>query len=214
MRGSRTMRTTFHLVAAIALSGAAPAIAQDADHADPDATACADKNGAEEIAACTAWMQSGKLDDAETAKALFIRGYAYFGQKDFPRAIADFTQVIRLTPKDANAFMGRANAYITEGDFVRAIADYDDVIRLDATMLYAFNNRAWAYYRLTKYARAVADYDEVIRRDPKNVQGLYIRGLAEAKLGKAEASKADIEAATAIDPHIADKIAKATASSR
>jgi tetratricopeptide (TPR) repeat protein len=206
------MRTRLHLLAAFALvCAAAPAIAQDDDR-NSNESDCANKQGAEEIAACTAWMQAGDLNEAEAAAAFEIRGSAYSEQKDFPHAIADFTSLIRLTPNDAKAFLGRANAYITEGDFLRAIADYGDVIRLDPSLINAFNNRAWAYYRLAKYARAVADYDAVVRRDPKNVQALYIRGLAEAKLGKADASKADIGAATAIDPDIATKFAKATGS--
>lgn len=195
-------------LAALALTevAAAPVVGQDSD---PNMEACGNKSGAEEIAVCTAWMNSGKLNDANIAAAFEIRGSAYLDEKDYARAIADFSGSLRVKRGQPTVFFMRANAYVLEGNYARAIADYGEVIRLDSSVLTAFNNRAWAYYQLKQFSKAIVDYDTVIRRDPRNVQALYIRGLAEAKLGRNNSSKADIAAATALDPNIAQKIAKA-----
>jgi tetratricopeptide (TPR) repeat protein len=203
------MRVFFQLSMAFALAIGAvtPAIAQEGY---PRALACADKSGAEQISGCTAWLESGNLDDEDAEQAFFIRGYAYYEAKNYARAISDFSSAIRLNASDAVTFLARANAYDHQGDYARAIADYGAVIRLDPRQLNAFNNRGWAYYRLKKYTRAIADYDAAIRLDPRNVRAFYVRGLAKAKLGHSQASKADIARAIAIDPDIANKFAKAT----
>ena len=195
---------------ALAIGAVTPAIAQEGD---PNAIACAVESGAGQVAGCTAWIGSGKLNDADAEKAFFIRGYANYKVKDYARAIADFGSAIRLKARNAAAFLARANTYNDQGDYARAVADYGVVIRLKPRQLSAFNNRGWAYYRLKDYTRAIADYDAVIRLDPRNVMALYIRGLAKAKLGHSQASKADIARAIAIDPDIANKFAKATGQS-
>lgn len=203
------MRVFFQISTAFALviRAATPAIAQEGD---PNALACAVKSGAEQIAGCTAWIESGKLKDTDAEKAFFIRGYANYIEKDYAHAIADFSVAIRLKTHNSGALLARANTYLDQGDFARAVSDYDQVIRRNPRQSNAFNNRGWAYYRLKEYTRAIADYNTVIRRDPGNVKALYIRGLAKAKLGHSQASKADIARAIAIDPDIANKFAKAT----
>src|SRR5436309_14131682 len=71
------MRTRLHLLAAFALvCAAAPAIAHDYDR-NSNESDCANKQGAEQIAAYTAWMQAGDLNEAEAAAAFEIRGSAY-----------------------------------------------------------------------------------------------------------------------------------------
>ncbi len=43
---------------------------------------------------------------------------------DYDRAIADFTEAIRLDPKLGSAFSNRGLAYEKKGGFDRAIADF------------------------------------------------------------------------------------------
>jgi len=61
------------------------------------------------------------------AQAYVNRGLDSKG--DFDRAIADFTQAIRLDPKYLEAYLYRAVAYQNKGDNDRAIADYSQLIR-------------------------------------------------------------------------------------
>ena len=61
------------------------------------------------------------------------------------RAIADYTEAIRLDPKYANAYSNRGVAYSDKGDKDRAIADFTEAIRLDPKYADAYNNRGFAY---------------------------------------------------------------------
>jgi tetratricopeptide (TPR) repeat protein len=46
------------------------------------------------------------------------------------KAIADFTEAIRLDPKAADAYYNRGNAYGHKGDTEKAKADFDQAKRL------------------------------------------------------------------------------------
>ena len=50
---------------------------------------------------------------------------------DFDRAIADFTEAIRLDPNPDLAYQWRGDAYSDKGEYDKAIADYTESIRLD-----------------------------------------------------------------------------------
>ena len=50
---------------------------------------------------------------------------------EFDKAIADFTEAIRLNPQFAWAYWGRGHVYEVNRDFDKAIADFTESIRLD-----------------------------------------------------------------------------------
>jgi tetratricopeptide (TPR) repeat protein len=52
---------------------------------------------------------------------------------DLDRAIADFSEAIRLNPLFASAYHERGVAHRAKGDHTRAVADQEVAIRLDPT---------------------------------------------------------------------------------
>ena len=64
---------------------------------------------------------------------------------DYDKAIADYTEAIRLNPKLAEAYYSRGFAYGKKGDYDKAIADYTEAIRLDPKYAEAYYNRGVAY---------------------------------------------------------------------
>jgi Flp pilus assembly protein TadD len=66
----------------------------------------------------------------QTAAEFQERGHSSMVRGDFDKAIADFSEAIRLDPKEANAYVGRGNAWAAKGDKDKADADYRQAKRL------------------------------------------------------------------------------------
>ena len=82
------------------------------------------------------------------------RGETWRAKGDIDRAIADYTEAIRLDPKNSNAYLNRGLVWDNKDDIERAMADYNEAIRLDPNYAGAYDNRGIAY-------RTKSDYDRV-----------------------------------------------------
>jgi tetratricopeptide (TPR) repeat protein len=124
------------------------------------------------ISACSAVIKSGGW----RGKAAYNnRGNAYFADKDYDRAIVDYTEAIRLDPKYALAQNNRGNAYKAKGDYDSAIADYTETIRLDPEDALAYFKRGNAHEAKKDYGRAIADFTEAIELNPNNANAFNSR---------------------------------------
>ena len=65
-----------------------------------------------------------------------MRGNAYRARGDNDRAIADFSQAIRLAPKFADAYYNRGLAYFYSGTLDKALADVSEASDLDPADAY------------------------------------------------------------------------------
>ena len=183
------------LRAAVLLVVAAPACAAPRDGGD-----CASAEADRRIAGCTRIIQ----DLGETARmragALINRALAYRAKGELDRAIADYSEAIRLDPRYADAYYNRAIAFKAKGDLDRAIADYNEAIRLNPRDALAYNNRGIAYQAKGDFAGAIIEYDEAIRLDPGNALAHYNRAIAYRSVGDLERAIADYDAAIRLDP--------------
>ena len=122
---------------------------------------------------------------------------------DHDRAIAAFSEAIRLDPNYAMAFNNRGVAHVNKGDNDRAIADYTEAIRLDPKYALAFLNRGIAFGKKGDIDRAITDFTEAIRLDPNNSQALNNRGFAYASKGDNDRAIADYNEAIRLNPQYA-----------
>ena len=144
-----------------------------------------------------------------TAKALrtllYNRGRCQSFNGAYDEAIDDLTEAIRLTPKDADAFVMRGLAWQNLGDFQKAIADYDRAIRNDPESADAFHNRGNAWVYLGKLRKGIADFTRAIQLDPKSAATYTSRGIAWRRKGRYAEALADYERALKLDPHSAKR---------
>ena len=94
----------------------------------------------------------------------------WYDKKDYEKAIADYSEAIRLDPTYVLAFNNRGAPGHDKTDYDKAIADFSEAIRLDPKDAVAYDNRGIAWYDKKDYDRAIADYNEAIRLDPKYVR--------------------------------------------
>ena len=95
-------------------------------------------------AACSRIVDGASEPVEERVDAFKNRGRGAFNGKDYERAIADYGEAIKLSPKDASAFAHRCEAYESKEDHVAAIADCTEAIKIDPTYGWAYNNRGVA----------------------------------------------------------------------
>ena len=176
------------LCAALLLAMPARA-ATTADRAECDASA--DKPGVGS-AACSRIIDDASAPVAQRVQAFKNRGRGAFTAKDYDRAIADYGEAIKLSPKDAWAFAHRCEAYESKEDHNAAIADCTEAIRIDPKYGFAYNNRGVAHFGLHDYDAALADHDEAIEINAGDAFAHVRRGMAWTEKGEFERALADI----------------------
>ena len=155
------------------------------------------------IIACTRIIRSGEVHGTDLAASYVSRGYRYAGKGDYDRAIADYTEAIRLDPKLDYAFFRRGVAYSQKKEHDRAIADYSQVVRLNPKRAPAYVRRGYAYHSKGDYDRAIADYDQAIRINPRYVPAYHNRGFAHFAKGEHDRAIADYTEAIRLDQQYA-----------
>jgi len=145
-----------------AMGGTMPAAAQ----LSPEWSTCtgnADVAWEQQVLSCTALAQSGDETPLIRAVAYYNRALKYRARGDNDRAIADYTEAIRLNPNYVNAYHNRGVAYHVKGDGDLAIADFSEAIRLNPSFAPAYSCRGTVYAGRKEYARAIADFSDAFR---------------------------------------------------
>ena len=158
---------------------------------------------------------------SQTAREYLNQGNAKRQLKDFRGAIADFTKVIEINPKDKWIYYTRGEAKIGIKDYNGAIEDFNKALELDSENSLAFSDRYHALkiiecskkiqtdptntnaycYRgdsknsLLDYTGAIADYTRVIEIDPYFAWAYNNRGLAKISLGQKVSGCMDLKKA-------------------
>ena len=93
----------------------------------------------------------------------------------YDKAVGDFTEAIRIDPKNARAFHGRGVAWYYLADHAKAIADCTEAIRLDPKAIDPYKVRGEAYLKTGERKEAEADF---LRAQTTRGRGAIRRGAA------------------------------------
>jgi tetratricopeptide (TPR) repeat protein len=92
------------------------------------------------------------------------------------RAMADYSEAIRLKPDFAGAYFNRANGHRRRNDNEAALADWAEALRIKPDFAEVYASRAFMHRALGDYARSLDDYQSALKIDPR--QPSAIGGLA------------------------------------
>jgi tetratricopeptide (TPR) repeat protein len=154
----------------------------------------------QQVAACTRALNAGRLTAIGHTVFLSNRGNGWLDKHMPDRAISDFDEALRYTPKHAFALNGRGNAWRVKGDYDRAIADLTLCISLIPKVAIPYNGRGSAFFDKGDYDRAIKDFDEAIRLDPKYPDAFNGRANAWRNKGEFDRAISDYTASIRLRP--------------
>lgn len=127
-----------------------------------------------------ALSELGRVDDAIAAytRAISItpaadsynhRGIAFYDKGAFDRAVADYSEAIRLDGQHGEAFNNRAWTQFKTGKSRAALADADKAVQLLPSEAYAWDTRAHIHEALGNRSAAIRDFRKALALDPASV---------------------------------------------
>lgn len=146
---------------------------------------------AKTLRTCDAMLGAGALDNQRRASLLAARGRIHHRLGNDARALADYSETIKLTPDDSYALFNRALIYSRMGDPKRAIGDLNASIALRPDNDDVYLQRGIAYLDLGASEAAVRDFTTLHVRDPEHPYALANRGIAYAWLGNRDLAERD-----------------------
>jgi tetratricopeptide (TPR) repeat protein len=136
---------------------------------------------------CRFWILVGVLGGlglgpvrGQDAAALDQKGLEAQKAGHLDEAVADWTEAIRLNPKDAEAYHHRGGVRDTQHDLEGAIEDDSEAILLNPNFSDAYADRGYARSRHGDLAGAMADYNEAIALNPQDAESYNNRANAES----------------------------------
>jgi tetratricopeptide (TPR) repeat protein len=118
------------------------------------------------------------------------------------KAVADYSQAIKLNSKLTEGWYGRGNAYSKLGQPARAVADFSRAIKLSPKSWDGWYSRGNAYLDLGEAKKALDDHSRAIELNPKYAPALYERGSAYLMLGESDKAVADCSRSIELDPNL------------
>ena len=153
------------------------------------------------IAELTRRLAANRNDRASWYK----RGQLYAIKRAYDLAVRDFNEVIRLSPKDVQAYNNRCWTLAATGDLVPALRDCEQALRLSPGLADALDSRGLVNLKLGKTAEAISDYSEALVKNPQSASSLFGRGIAKLRSGMD--GSFDLNTAKSIDQGIATEFA-------
>jgi len=166
-----------------------------------DRDSCNKFTGDDSIAACTRLIASKELQGGDLAQVYRSRALNYTLFKgDYDRAIADFTEAIRLDPNSPVAHAVRGASFVRKGDYDRALVDLNEARRLDPKNASVHNAFGVCYNAKGDHDRALSALNEAIRLNPRFLYAYKNRGVAYENQGDLNKALVDFRIALSIDP--------------
>lgn len=155
-----------------------------------------------QIGACTKLLQSGQLNDDSLADAYVDRGITFQRENNHDRAIADFTDALRLRPNDAKALAMRGASEFELQRRDAASTDFQAALAVDPNNADALNGAGRLKMLSKDFAQARDLFTRAIGNDSTDKAApLYAnRGAAAYALGDRDQALADYGQALRMDP--------------
>jgi tetratricopeptide (TPR) repeat protein len=110
-------------------------------------------------------------------------GNAHFANGDYDKAVADYSEAIRLNPQEAMYFHNRGNCYYRKGEFSKAADDQTKAIKIKPEFGQAWAWRGSTYAELGQWEKAAADFVKVTEFKEAPAAAWHQHALLRLQLG-------------------------------
>ncbi len=145
-------------------------------------------------------IKSGRLNNAQLYDAYYSLGLAHKAMGRLGLALLDFSQVLRLHPRHAGAYLRRGQIYQSRYFYHQAVDDYDQAVRINPYSYYARLLRGRALVAMGKYHAALKDYRRICRLLYRSPLGWTEKALLYEKLGNYSEALVNIRKAYDLGP--------------
>jgi tetratricopeptide (TPR) repeat protein len=143
---------------------------------------------------------SSCTNKVESKRSYFERGMELFDQGDYKKARLEFKNVLKIDPKDADAYYMFGLLEEKEENWQKAFSLYLRATELNPNHIDAQVHLGTIYVLVGEIEKALAAADTALKLNPQHSESLVLRGFALAKAGKSDAAINDVLSAVASDP--------------
>ena len=132
-------------------------------------------------------------------------GDKFFKKGEYQKAVAAYTEYLRLEPTHIKSLYNRGRAYEELGEPEKALQDFKKVIKEDPLNVNAHLSITNDFYhRLNDYENTIFYADKTLKLNEKNAVAHTLKGKAFQKLGKLQEAMAAYNAALSVNDEYAD----------
>lgn len=167
-----------------------------------DAAQCADTgmDAQANLQACNRALESGALDKIEKARTYHNRGLLRAVLGDYPSAILDLTEAMKLEPNKPEHYFTRGEISMKRKQYPQAIADFKKGLKLDGPSVRGYYLLGLAYSGNGERKAAIDNYSKALNIAPREVAVLNERANAYFANRDWDRALADYTSAIAVDP--------------
>ena len=121
-------------------------------------------------------------------------------EKNWEELLSVSSEIIKLTPKDDEAYVNRGSANAKLNNFQDAINDYDIALEINPNNDSAYVARSFAKSKLGDFQGEIDDCNKALEINPNNDDAYVNRSFAKEKLGDFQGEIDDCNKALKINP--------------
>ena len=145
-------------------------------------------------------------NNSDNIEAHLNLGLAYYRQEKYPKAIAEYGEIIQLDERDYRAYYNLGLAYSALNEYQKAIAEYQTALThaVDSdkeSKSPIYNDLALVYIMLGENKAAIVNLNKAVALNENNYYAYYNRGCAYHRQEDYTAAIQDFTNAIALQPN-------------